>query len=147
MHIHTRSRTPASSSPWTMTWWARANMNLWTREARLFGLRHGDKLLNIKRADEPLSGGGRSSGLMSFLKIGDRAAGAIRQAAPPSAAKMVCLDADHPDIEAFVNWKVREEIKVATLVEGLKCLGDEHKELAEKLGLPDYDFVVRRTTP
>ena len=119
-------------------------MDLWTREARLFkyGSGTGTNFSNIRGADEPLSGGGRSSGLMSFLKIGDRAAGAIKSGGTTRrAAKMVCLDADHPDIEAFVNWKVREEIKVAALVEGLKCLGDEHKALAEKLGLTlDYDF-------
>ena len=119
-------------------------MDLWTREARLFkyGSGTGTNFSNIRGSDEPLSGGGRSSGLMSFLKIGDRAAGAIKSGGTTRrAAKMVCLDADHPDIEAFVNWKVREEIKVAALVEGLKCLGDEHKALAEKLGLTlDYDF-------
>ena len=119
-------------------------MDLWTREARLFkyGSGTGTNFSNIRGSDEPLSGGGRSSGLMSFLKIGDRAAGAIKSGGTTRrAAKMVCLDADHPDIEAFVNWKVREEIKVAALVEGLKSLGDEHKALAEKLGLAlDYDF-------
>ena len=64
---------------------------------------------------------GRSSGLMSFLRIGDRAAGAIKSGGTTRrAAKMVCLDADHPDIESFVNWKAREELKVAAMVEGLK---------------------------
>ncbi|HSU65700.1 MAG TPA: LAGLIDADG family homing endonuclease, partial [Tepidisphaeraceae bacterium] len=79
---------------------------------------------------------------MSFLKIGDRAAGAIKSGGTTRrAAKMVCLDLDHPDIEMFVNWKVREELKVAALVEGLKVLPKEHKELAQKLGLKlDYDF-------
>ena len=119
-------------------------MDLWTREARLFkyGSGTGTNFSNVRGSDEPLSGGGRSSGLMSFLKIGDRAAGAIKSGGTTRrAAKMVCLDADHPDIEAFVNWKVREEIKVAALVEGLKALSDEHKELADKLGLKlDYDF-------
>ncbi|MEE2718713.1 MAG: adenosylcobalamin-dependent ribonucleoside-diphosphate reductase, partial [Planctomycetota bacterium] len=119
-------------------------MDLWTREARLFkyGSGTGTNFSNIRGDGESLSGGGKSSGLMSFLKIGDRAAGAIKSGGTTRrAAKMVCLDADHPDIEAFVNWKVREELKVGALVEGLKHLSPEQMELAEKLGLNlDYDF-------
>ncbi|MFM9170679.1 MAG: vitamin B12-dependent ribonucleotide reductase, partial [Phycisphaerales bacterium] len=119
-------------------------MDLWTREARLFkyGSGTGTNFSNLRGNDEPLSGGGRSSGLMSFLKIGDRAAGAIKSGGTTRrAAKMVCLDVDHPDIEAFVNWKVREEIKVAALVEGMKHLSANQKEIAERLGLRlDYDF-------
>ena len=119
-------------------------MDLWTREARLFkyGSGTGTNFSNIRGDGESLSGGGKSSGLMSFLKIGDRAAGAIKSGGTTRrAAKMVCLDADHPDIEAFVNWKVREELKVGALVEGLKHLSPEQIELAEKLGLNlDYDF-------
>ena len=100
-------------------------MDLWIREARLFkyGSGTGTNFSNIRGEDEELSGGGLSSGLMSFLKIGDRAAGAIKSGGTTRrAAKMVCLDADHPDIEAFINWKVREELKVASLVEGMKSL-------------------------
>ncbi|MEL7238082.1 MAG: LAGLIDADG family homing endonuclease, partial [Planctomycetota bacterium] len=119
-------------------------MSLWTREARLFkyGSGTGSNFTNVRGENEPLSGGGKSSGLMSFLKIGDRAAGAIKSGGTTRrAAKMVCLDLDHPDIEDFVNWKVREELKVAALVEGLKVLPGDQKELAEKLGLKlDYDF-------
>jgi ribonucleoside-diphosphate reductase alpha chain len=119
-------------------------MDLWTREARLFkyGSGTGTNFSQLRGENEPLSGGGKSSGLMSFLKIGDRAAGAIKSGGTTRrAAKMVCLDLDHPDIEGFVNWKVREEIKVAALVEGMKVLGDDQKELAKKLGLKlDYDF-------
>ncbi len=119
-------------------------MDLWTREARLFkyGSGTGTNFSEIRGSDEPLSGGGRSSGLMSFLKIGDRAAGAIKSGGTTRrAAKMVCLDLDHPDIEAFVDWKVREEIKVAALVEGLKALEDDQQEIARNLGLTlDYDF-------
>tara|TARA_B100001121_G_scaffold250150_1_gene226020 strand:+ start:63968 stop:67549 length:3582 start_codon:yes stop_codon:yes gene_type:complete len=119
-------------------------MDLWTREARLFkyGSGTGTNFSNIRGDGESLSGGGKSSGLMSFLKIGDRAAGAIKSGGTTRrAAKMVCLDADHPDIEAFVNWKVREELKVGALVEGLKHLSPEQMELAEKIGLNlDYDF-------
>ncbi len=119
-------------------------MDLWTREARLFkyGSGTGTNFSQMRGENEPLSGGGRSSGLMSFLKIGDRAAGAIKSGGTTRrAAKMVCLDVDHPDIEEFVNWKVREEIKVASLVEGFKKLPKEQQEIAAKLGLKlDYDF-------
>ena len=96
-------------------------MDLWTREARLFkyGSGTGTNFSNIRGEGEPLSGGGVSSGLMSFLKIGDRAAAAIKSGGTTRrAAKMVCLDLDHPDIEEFVNWKVNEEKKVAALVAG-----------------------------
>ena len=79
---------------------------------------------------------------MSWLKIGDRAAGAIKSGGTTRrAAKMVCLDMDHPDIESFVDWKVREEIKVAALVEGMKHLSSEQTAAASKMGLTlDYDF-------
>ncbi|PIE22466.1 MAG: ribonucleoside-diphosphate reductase, adenosylcobalamin-dependent [Planctomycetota bacterium] len=100
-------------------------MDLWTREARLFkyGSGTGSNYSNIRGLDEPLSGGGRSSGLMSFLKIGDRAAGAIKSGGTTRrAAKMVCLDIDHPDIEDFISWKHVEEQKVAALVAGSKTL-------------------------
>ncbi len=119
-------------------------MDLWVREARLFkyGSGTGTNFSKLRGENERLSGGGKSSGLMSFLKIGDRAAGAIKSGGTTRrAAKMVCLDLDHPDIEHFINWKVREEIKVAALVEGMKHLGGETKETAERLGLKlDYDF-------
>ncbi len=98
-------------------------MNLWVREARLFkyGSGTGTNFTDIRGANEPLSGGGKSSGLMSFLKIGDRSAGAIKSGGTTRrAAKMVCLDMDHPDIEEFINWKVIEEQKVAALVAGSK---------------------------
>lgn len=94
-------------------------MDLWVKEARLFkyGSGTGTNFSGIRGSGEPLSGGGYSSGLMSFLKIGDRAAGAIKSGGTTRrAAKMVCLDLDHPDIEEFINWKVNEEKKVAALV-------------------------------
>lgn len=94
-------------------------MDLWTREARIFkyGSGVGTNFSNIRGANEPLSGGGYSSGLMSFLKIGDRAAGAIKSGGTTRrAAKMVVLDIDHPEIEDFVNWKVEEEKKVGALI-------------------------------
>jgi len=128
-------------------------MDLWSREARLFkyGSGTGTNFSNLRAENELLSGGGKSSGLMSWLKIGDRAAGAIKSGGTTRrAAKMVCLDMDHPDIESFINWKVREEIKVAALVEGLKAIGDRKASpddpetvghTAERLGLRlDYDF-------
>ncbi len=100
-------------------------MDLWTREARLFkyGSGTGTNFSRIRAENEPLSGGGRSSGLMSFLKIGDRAAGAIKSGGTTRrAAKMVCLDLDHPDVERFIEWKVVEEQKVASLVAGSKAV-------------------------
>ncbi|MFH1194623.1 MAG: vitamin B12-dependent ribonucleotide reductase [bacterium] len=101
----------------------RGIMDLWVREARLFkyGSGTGTNFSVIRGAEEPLSGGGRSSGLMSFLKIGDRSAGAIKSGGTTRrAAKMVTLDIDHPDIEEYINWKVIEEQKVAALVAGSK---------------------------
>lgn len=122
-------------------------MDLWVREARLFkyGSGTGTNFSNLRGEGEKLSGGGRSSGLMSWLRIGDRAAAAIKSGGTTRrAAKMVCLDMDHPDILDFVQWKVREEIKVQAMVEGLKVLKKHDKDLAGqcddlKLTL-DYDF-------
>ena len=96
-------------------------MDLWVREARLFkyGSGTGTNFSDIRGVNEILSGGGKSSGLMSFLKIGDRSAGAIKSGGTTRrAAKMVTLDLDHPDIEEYINWKVIEEQKVASLVTG-----------------------------
>ncbi len=98
-------------------------MDLWVREARLFkyGSGTGTNFSSLRAENEPLSGGGKSSGLMGFLKIGDRAAGAIKSGGTTRrAAKMVIVDADHPDIEDFINWKVKEEQKVASIVAGSK---------------------------
>lgn len=94
-------------------------MDLWVREARIFkyGSGVGTNFSRIRGANEKLSGGGSSSGLMSFLKIGDRAAGAIKSGGTTRrAAKMVCLDLDHPEIIEFINWKKAEEKKVAALI-------------------------------
>lgn len=94
-------------------------MDLWVREARIFkyGSGVGTNYSKLRGDNEKLAGGGYSSGLMSFLKIGDRAAGAIKSGGTTRrAAKMVCLDLDHPEIENFVNWKVEEEKKVAALI-------------------------------
>jgi ribonucleoside-diphosphate reductase alpha chain len=106
-------------------------MDLWVREARLFkyGSGTGSNFSKLRGDGEKLSGGGRSSGLMSFLKIGDRAAGAIKSGGTTRrAAKMVIVDADHPDIEDFIDWKVVEEQKVAALVAGSK-LARKHLNL------------------
>src|SRR5579863_5361508 len=103
-------------------------MDLWVREARLFkyGSGTGTNFSKLRGDGEKLAGGGRSSGLMSFLKIGDRAAGAIKSGGTTRrAAKMVIVDVDHPDIENFINWKVIEEQKVAALVAGSK-LANQH---------------------
>jgi ribonucleoside-diphosphate reductase alpha chain len=117
-------------------------MDLWVREARLFkyGSGTGSNFSEIRGSSENLSGGGKSSGLMSFLKIGDRSAGAIKSGGTTRrAAKMVTLDLDHPDIEEYIDWKVVEEQKVAALVAGsklcnfhlnniMKACYDEHPE-------------------
>ena len=98
-------------------------MDLWVREARLFkyGSGTGTNFSRLRGEGEQLSGGGKSSGLMCFLKIGDRAAGAIKSGGTTRrAAKMVIVDTDHPDIEQFIDWKVKEEQKVAALVTGSK---------------------------
>jgi ribonucleoside-diphosphate reductase alpha chain len=103
-------------------------MDLWVREARLFkyGSGTGSNFSKLRGDGEALSGGGRSSGLMSFLKIGDRAAGAIKSGGTTRrAAKMVTVDIDHPDIEAYIDWKMLEEQKVAALVAGSK-LAQKH---------------------
>jgi len=107
-------------------------MDLWTREARLFkyGSGTGTNFSSLRAENEPLGGGGKSSGLMSFLKIGDRAAGAIKSGGTTRrAAKMVICDMDHPDIENFINWKVKEEQKVASLVAGSKM----HEKLLNEI--------------
>jgi ribonucleoside-diphosphate reductase alpha chain len=106
-------------------------MDLWVREARLFkyGSGTGSNFSKLRGANERLAGGGRSSGLMSFLKIGDRAAGAIKSGGTTRrAAKMVTVNIDHPDIEDYIDWKVREEQKVAALVSGSK-LANKHLNL------------------
>jgi ribonucleoside-diphosphate reductase alpha chain len=107
-------------------------MDLWVREARLFkyGSGTGSNFSKLRGDGERLSGGGRSSGLMSFLKIGDRAAGAIKSGGTTRrAAKMVVVDIDHPDIEQYINWKVKEEQKVAALVTGSKVVSKHLKAI------------------
>ena len=107
-------------------------MDLWVREARLFkyGSGTGSNFSRIRGEGERLSGGGKSSGLMSFLKIGDRAAGAIKSGGTTRrAAKMVTVDIDHPDIGEYINWKVKEEQKVAALVAGSKLCGEHLNEV------------------
>ncbi|UXN69270.1 vitamin B12-dependent ribonucleotide reductase [Devosia neptuniae] len=107
-------------------------MDLWVREARLFkyGSGTGTNFSALRGSGEKLSGGGKSSGLMSFLKIGDRAAGAIKSGGTTRrAAKMVVIDIDHPDIEEYINWKVKEEQKVAALVTGSKVVSKHLKAI------------------
>ncbi len=109
-------------------------MDLWVREARLFkyGSGTGTNFSALRSECEGLSGGGKSSGLMSFLKIGDRAAGAIKSGGTTRrAAKMVVVDIDHPDVEQFISWKVLEEQKVAALVAGSKLAGKHLGQVME----------------
>ncbi|MGD9917635.1 MAG: vitamin B12-dependent ribonucleotide reductase [Paenirhodobacter sp.] len=111
-------------------------MDLWVREARLFkyGSGTGTNFSSLRAEGEKLSGGGKSSGLMGFLKIGDRAAGAIKSGGTTRrAAKMVICDMDHPDIEEFINWKVKEEQKVASLVAGSKMHERELNKIFEAI--------------
>jgi ribonucleoside-diphosphate reductase alpha chain len=114
-------------------------MDLWVREARLFkyGSGTGTNFSNLRGEGEPLSGGGQSSGLMSFLKVGDRAAGAIKSGGTTRrAAKMVVLDIDHPDVQEFVNWKVVEEQKVAALVAGSRLASRHLNAILKACSLP-----------
>lgn len=109
-------------------------MDLWSKEALLFkyGSGTGSNFSSIRAEGEPLNGGGVTSGLMSFLKIGDRAAGAIKSGGTTRrAAKMVVLDVDHPDVEQFIDWKASEENKVRALVEGSRAIGGD---------FPQFDF-------
>jgi len=109
-------------------------MDLWMREARLFkyGSGTGSNFSKLRGENEKLSNGGKSSGLLSFLKIGDRAASAIKSGGTTRrAAKMVILEADHPDVEDFIDWKVKEELKVAALVTGSKIIKKALKAIVD----------------
>ncbi|MDR2178168.1 MAG: adenosylcobalamin-dependent ribonucleoside-diphosphate reductase [Treponema sp.] len=111
-------------------------IDLVTREARLFkyGSGTGSNFSKIRAEEERLSGGGVSSGLLSFLKIGDRSASAIKSGGTTRrAAKMVTLDADHPDVEKYVNWKVQEEHKAASLVTGSAIVKKHLEEIKKAL--------------
>ncbi|WP_207478216.1 vitamin B12-dependent ribonucleotide reductase [Arenibaculum pallidiluteum] len=124
-------------------------MDLWVREARLFkyGSGTGTNFSKLRGENEKLSGGGKSSGLMSFLKIGDRAAGAIKSGGTTRrAAKMVTVDLDHPDIEAYIDWKVVEEQKVAALVAGSK-LASQHMNAVMKACTEAADLGEKRLDP
>ena len=117
-------------------------MDLWIREARLFkyGSGTGTNFSNLRGAGESLSGGGKSSGLMSFLKIGDRAAGAIKSGGTTRrAAKMVTVDVDHPDIEEYISWKAVEEQKVASLVAGSKLCNTHLNAVIKACHVPAFD--------
>src|SRR5262249_20683569 len=121
-------------------------MDLWTREARLFkyGAGSGTNFSNLRARGEKLSGGGTSSGLMSWLKIGDAAAGAIKSGGTTRrAAKMVILNIDHPDIEAFVNLKLQEEHKVATLAVGSHLCATHLNRIIQSAWVKeeDRDFI------
>lgn len=97
------------------------------REARIFkyGSGAGSNFSRLRGGNEKLSGGGRSSGMMSFLEIYDKAAGAIQSGGTTRrAAKMVVVDANHPEIEDFINWKVREENKAAAMYIGSVAMSE-----------------------
>ena len=116
-------------------------MDLWVREARLFkyGSGTGSNFSSLRGGGESLSGGGKSSGLMSFLKIGDRSAGAIKSGGTTRrAAKMVTVDVDHPDIEEYIDWKVVEEEKVAALVTGSKIIEKHMQSILKCANSDDY---------
>ncbi|PRQ06109.1 vitamin B12-dependent ribonucleotide reductase [Enhygromyxa salina] len=120
-------------------------MDLWVREARLFkyGSGTGSNFSQIRGEGEPLSGGGRSSGLMSFLRIGDRAAGAIKSGGTTRrAAKMVVVDVDHPDIEAYIDWKVVEEQKVAALVTGSRLCNEHLNQIIRACHVTDAELTA-----
>ena len=120
-------------------------MDLWNREARLFkyGSGTGSNFSSIRGSGEPLSGGGISSGLMSFLRIGDRAAGAIKSGGTTRrAAKMVTLDLDHPDIEEYIFWKVKEEQKVASLVTGSKVIKRNLEAIFKAMQLKEVEAAL-----
>ncbi|SFB79598.1 vitamin B12-dependent ribonucleotide reductase [Tropicimonas isoalkanivorans] len=122
-------------------------MDLWVREARLFkyGSGTGTNFSSLRAEGEALSGGGKSSGLMGFLRIGDRAAGAIKSGGTTRrAAKMVICDADHPDIEEFINWKVKEEQKVASIVAGSKMHEAKLNEIFAAIG--QWDGAIEGAT-
>ena len=122
-------------------------MDLWTREARIFkyGSGTGSNFSQLRGENEPLSGGGKSSGLMSFLKIGDRAAGAIKSGGTTRrAAKMVIVNADHPDVEQFIEWKVLEEQKVASLVTGSKVTRRSLRAILDAAEADGIDPVANR---
>lgn len=89
------------------------------REARVFkyGSGTGTNFSNIRSEGESISCGGKSSGLMRFLKVFDAAAGSIKSGGKTRrAAKMVCLDLDHPEIMEFIQWKGKEEKKAQALI-------------------------------
>src|SRR5881409_4303290 len=124
-------------------------MDLWTREARIFkyGSGSGTNFSKLRGESEPLSGGGKSSGLMSFLRIGDRAAGAIKSGGTTRrAAKMVCLNLDHPDVEEFIDWKVIEEQKVAAMVTGSKICAQRLNAVLKACHVPDGEGKTKVET-
>ena len=130
-------------------------MDLVTREARLFkyGSGTGSNFSRIRGETEPLSGGGVSSGLLSFLKIADRSAAAIKSGGTTRrAAKMVTIDADHPDIERYVDWKAGEEYKVASMVAGSRIIARKSRAVLEAIrdfgvDVPDADRLEAACDP
>jgi len=117
-------------------------MDLITREARLFkyGSGTGTNYSKLRSSREPLSGGGVSSGLLSFLKVSDRSASSIKSGGTTRrAARMVTLDADHPDVLRYIDWKAEEERKVAAMVTGSKILRRHTRRILEACRLRPED--------
>ncbi len=125
-------------------------MDLFTKEARLFkyGSGAGTNYSKLRGSKEPLSGGGVSSGLLSFLKVGDRSASAIKSGGTTRrAARMVTIDADHPDVEEFIDWKVLEEQKVASLVTGSKIIKKHSKAILDACWTESKNLNGNRFNP
>lgn len=122
-------------------------MDLWTREARLFkqGSGSGSNMSAIRAKGEKLSGGGVSSGLISFLEVGDRSAGSIQSGGTTRrAALMRCLDLDHPEVLDFIWWKVREEAKSAAISVGSRTAYELLSAVADANGEDDYSIDAAR---
>ena len=119
-------------------------MDLFVKEATLFkyGAGTGTNVSPLRGKGEPLSGGGVSSGLMSWLPIGNAVAGAIKSGGTTRrAAKMLSCDLDHPDVIPFIRWKAREGLKIDCLVAGRPALTGDRARLADAYDLQlDYDF-------
>lgn len=112
-------------------------MDLWVREARIFkhGSGSGVNISPLRGKGEPLSGGGVASGALSFAEVGDRSAGAIQSGGTTRrAAKMVCLNVDHPETPEFIELKVREEAKAAAIAVGSRIIRDHALQIAAATG-------------
>jgi ribonucleoside-diphosphate reductase alpha chain len=125
-------------------------MDTLCNETRIFksGSGSGMNASRLRGKDEPLSAGGKSSGMMSFLKTFDANAGSIKSGGTTRrAAKMVCVDADHPEIETFIEWKVVEESKVAALVTGSRLMAKSVKNMFAAIDASPLADLKERHNP